>query len=84
MVQKKKIFFFTDYNLSLSVVPDDGNMIKHLLTRLTNHSTFPNILFRGQSIGGSDNLNKLHTDKTLAELIEKAGATPRSDGSTLN
>ena len=59
---------------------DDGNMIKHLLTRLTHQATFPNILFRGKSIGGSDDLNKLHADKALAELIEQAGATPRSDG----
>jgi len=62
-------------------IRDDGNMIKHLLTRLTNHRTFPNILFRGKSIGGSDDLNQLHTNKTLSELIERAGAISRSDGS---
>jgi glutaredoxin len=62
--------------------PDDGNTIKHLLTRLTHRPTFPNILFRGKSIGGSDDLNQLHVDKALAELIEQAGATPKSDGST--
>lgn len=60
---------------------DDGDVIKHLLTRLTHRSTFPNIFFKGKSIGGSDDLNKLHVDKTLAELIEQAGATARSDGS---
>ena len=60
---------------------DDGNVIKQVLTRLTNRSTFPNILLRGKSIGGSDDLNQLHVDKLLAELIEKAGAIPRSDGS---
>jgi len=62
-------------------IRDDGNMIKHILTRLTHHSTFPNIIIRGKSIGGSDDLNKLHTNKTLVEMIEQAGATPRSDGS---
>lgn len=56
-------------------------MIKHILTRLTHRSTFPNIIIRGKSIGGSDDLNKLHTNKTLVEMIEQAGATPRSDGS---
>lgn len=60
---------------------DDGSMIKHLLTRLTHRSTFPNILFRGKSMGGSDDLNQLHANKKLGELIEEAGATPRSDGS---
>ncbi|KAF8813880.1 hypothetical protein BYT27DRAFT_7180654 [Phlegmacium glaucopus] len=62
-------------------IRDDGNMIKPILTRLTDHSTFPNILFKGKSIGGWDKLNQLHSDKTLAELIEQAGATARSDGS---
>ena len=74
--------FFAYYSLKLAFCdPDDGNVIKHLLTRLTHRSTFPNILFRGKSIGGSDDLNQLHADKTLAELIEQAGAIPRSDGS---
>ncbi|KAF8197884.1 thioredoxin-like protein [Pholiota molesta] len=59
---------------------DDGNMIKHLLTRLTNHSTFPNILLRGKSIGGSDNLQALHANKSLKKLLEEAGATARSKG----
>jgi glutaredoxin-related protein len=55
-------------------------MIKHLLTRLTNHSTFPNILLRGKSIGGSDNLQALHANKSLKKLLEEAGATARSKG----
>ncbi|KAF8160718.1 thioredoxin-like protein [Crassisporium funariophilum] len=62
-------------------IRDDGNVIKHLLTRLTHHSTFPNIIIRGRSIGGSDELQKLHANKTLTKLLEDAGAKPKSDGS---
>ncbi|CAA7261837.1 unnamed protein product [Cyclocybe aegerita] len=61
-------------------IRDDGNVIKHLLTRLTKHSTFPNVLLRGHSIGGSDNLQQLHENKTLTKLLEEAGATPRASG----
>ncbi|KAF9567936.1 thioredoxin-like protein [Agrocybe pediades] len=57
---------------------DDANMIKHLLTRLTHHSTFPNVLLHGNSIGGSDNLQGLHETMALRKLLEDAGATPRS------
>lgn len=49
-------------------------MIKHLLTRLTQHATFPNILLGGKSIGGSDRLQQLHADGTLKTSLEGAGA----------
>ncbi|KAF8973030.1 thioredoxin-like protein [Flammula alnicola] len=61
-------------------IRDDGNVIKHLLTRLTNHSTFPNILLRGKSIGGSDRLHELHENKSLKKLLEEAGSTAGSSG----
>ncbi|KIK09806.1 hypothetical protein K443DRAFT_671130 [Laccaria amethystina LaAM-08-1] len=60
---------------------DDNNVIKLLLSRLTHHSTFPNILIQGKSIGGSDDLFALHNDRTLAKMLERAGVTVRSDGS---
>jgi len=40
---------------------------------LTNHSTFPNIILRGRSIGGADDLKKLHDAGTLKELFEDNG-----------
>lgn len=49
--------------------------MKLLLGRLTQHSTFPNILVLGKSIGGSDNLQGLHADKALKRVLEKAGLT---------
>ncbi|KAJ2930246.1 hypothetical protein H1R20_g6827, partial [Candolleomyces eurysporus] len=61
-------------------VRDDGNVLKQLLTRLTDHSTFPNIIIQGKTIGGSDNLNLLHSQKELRTLIEKAGAKARKSG----
>lgn len=60
---------------------DDNNVIKLLLSRLTHHSTFPNILIQGKSIGGSDDLIALHNDRTLAKMLERAGVTVRLDGS---
>ncbi|KAF5321848.1 hypothetical protein D9619_001468 [Psilocybe cf. subviscida] len=36
-------------------IRDDGNVIKHLLTRLTGHSTFPNIVVKGKSIEATTN-----------------------------
>ena len=66
------LLYFSD------IFVDDGNVIKHLLTRLTHHSTFPNILLHGKSIGGSDALDELHESKALRKLLEDAGAFPRS------
>ncbi|KAF8647116.1 hypothetical protein AX16_006948 [Volvariella volvacea WC 439] len=52
---------------------DDGHIIKSILTRLTNHSTFPNVIIKGRTIGGSDNLMELHTTHKLTKVLEKAG-----------
>ncbi|KIM45357.1 hypothetical protein M413DRAFT_442030 [Hebeloma cylindrosporum] len=61
-------------------IRDDGNVIKQILTRLTHHSTFPNILVRGTSIGGSDQLQEFHAKKALKKLFEEAGVTVGSNG----
>jgi len=52
---------------------EDGDLIKVILTRLTKHSTFPNIILRGRSIGGADDLQALHDEGTLEELFEDNG-----------
>ncbi|PFH51917.1 hypothetical protein AMATHDRAFT_2625 [Amanita thiersii Skay4041] len=57
---------------------DDSNVIKALLTRLTKHSTFPNILVLGKSIGGSDDLANLHASQRLEKILQEAGAVVRS------
>jgi glutaredoxin-related protein len=66
--------------LLITIFSDDGNVIKQLLTRLTHHSTFPNVLVRGTSIGGSDQLQELHATKALKKIFEEAGVTVRSNG----
>ncbi|KAF7376593.1 Thioredoxin-like protein [Mycena sanguinolenta] len=57
----------------------DAIQLKTVLTRLTHHSTFPNIVLRGKSLGGSDNLQGLHADKSLRRMLEGAGMTVHGD-----
>jgi glutaredoxin len=64
---------------SLTILTDDSNTIKAILTRLTRRSTFPNIIVRGRSIGGSDDIHELHAQKTFRKLLEEAGAVPQND-----
>lgn len=59
---------------------EDGMVLKTLLTRLTGHSTFPNIIVQGKSIGGSDNLSALHAQKELRAVIESTGAKVKGKG----
>jgi len=60
---------------------EDGDLLKVILTRLTKHSTFPNIILRGRSLGGADNLQALHNEGTLKELFEDNGLDVTGDGS---
>lgn len=53
----------------------DGDALKTILTRLTSHSTFPNIFINGKSVGGSDDLAKLYEQGKLASLLEDAGVS---------
>lgn len=48
--------------------------IKQILTRLTHHSTFPNIIVKGKSLGGSDKLRDLHEQGSLKTILLEAGA----------
>ena len=54
---------------------EDGDLLKVILTRLTKHSTFPNIILRGRCIGGADDLQALHEAEKLEELFEDNGLT---------
>ncbi|KAG5722182.1 Glutaredoxin-C6 [Termitomyces sp. T112] len=58
----------------------DDDIIKAILGRTTQHHTFPNILIRGKSIGGSDDLQALHAERTLTRVLEQAGASVRNSG----
>ncbi|KAL0571729.1 hypothetical protein V5O48_010237 [Marasmius crinis-equi] len=52
---------------------DDSVQVKAILNRLTDRATFPNVIVKGKSIGGSDDLHDLHGDKELKRILEKAG-----------
>jgi glutaredoxin 3 len=52
---------------------EDGMIIKSLLKRFTERATFPNIIIRGDSLGGSDELHKLHESDYLVKILEKGG-----------
>ncbi|KAF8678449.1 hypothetical protein RHS04_05265 [Rhizoctonia solani] len=55
----------------------DSDTVKALLVRLTGHGTFPNILVRRKSIGGSDDLARLHESGELIPLLATAGLIKR-------
>lgn len=58
---------------------DDWDFLKLILTRLTEHSTFPNIILNGQGLGGSDDLHTLRAQGKLKKMFENAGMTVRED-----
>jgi glutaredoxin 3 len=59
----------------------DMEQIKGILSRLTSRSTWPNIVLKGVSIGGSDDIHALHEKGLLRERLEKAGISLGSEAS---
>ncbi|KAF5351705.1 hypothetical protein D9756_007656 [Leucocoprinus leucothites] len=57
---------------------DDSAALKAILTRLTQHSTFPNVLVCGKSLGGWDDIRALHDTHSLAAALEKCGVHVRN------
>lgn len=47
--------------------------LKALLNRRTAHATFPNIIIGSRSIGGADDLERLHHSGELKELLSEVG-----------
>lgn len=47
--------------------------LKALLARRTAHSTFPNIIIGSRSIGGADDLERLHHSGELKEMLDEVG-----------
>lgn len=63
------------------IVPSaDASHIKTLLMRLTHQSTFPNVILHGRSLGGSDDLIRLHEEDQLRQELENAGIKVRWTG----
>ncbi|TBU31704.1 thioredoxin-like protein [Dichomitus squalens] len=54
-------------------VRSDGPQVQAILARLTGRRTVPNIILKGSSLGGSDDITKLHNEHRLQRLLEEAG-----------
>lgn len=73
---------FTFFSLAItqqSVRAEDADLLKLLLSRLTQRATFPNLLLHGLSLGGSDDLQALHDSGRLRELFEEGGVQVKGD-----
>ncbi|KAH0844759.1 hypothetical protein AYO21_01921 [Fonsecaea monophora] len=53
--------------------PTLGRKLQDLLATLTGRRTVPNIMINAQSLGGSDDIARMHTEGTLEEEIRKMG-----------
>jgi len=56
---------------------EDSEILKVILTRLTAHSTYPNVMLRGKTIGGADKIQELHEQGQLKGVFESAGVKVR-------
>ncbi|KAJ1723378.1 hypothetical protein LPJ53_002282 [Coemansia erecta] len=59
-----------DYAVLEADLESDPMAIKAALGSLSGHSTFPNIFVDGKSIGGSDDLARMHRNGELAVLLK--------------
>ncbi|KAJ2783597.1 hypothetical protein GGI15_002533 [Coemansia interrupta] len=59
-----------DYTVLEADLESDPMAIKAALGSLSGHSTFPNIFVDGKSIGGSDDLARMHRSGELAVLLK--------------
>jgi glutaredoxin len=50
-----------------------GRKLQDLLASLTGRHTVPNIMINSQSLGGGDDVARMHADGTLEEEIKKLG-----------
>jgi hypothetical protein len=53
--------------------PTLGRKLQDLLASLTGRRTVPNIMINAQSLGGSDDIARMHAEGTLEEEIKKLG-----------
>ncbi|KAI9476574.1 MAG: hypothetical protein EXX96DRAFT_486298 [Benjaminiella poitrasii] len=74
---KKAKKILSSYNLkqALEVIEvdlrDDDYQVKMVLKEISDRETFPNIFLNGESLGGSDDLERLHKTGQLTELLNK-------------
>ncbi|GJJ06367.1 hypothetical protein Clacol_000558 [Clathrus columnatus] len=65
-------------------IRDDGDVLKRLLYRLTNHNTFPNVIIGGKSVGGSDDVRRLHEKGDLKDMFLKINVNVGGDITAIN
>ena len=53
--------------------PTLGRKLQDLLASLTGRSTVPNIMINAQSLGGGDDVARMHEEGILEEEIKKLG-----------
>lgn len=58
---------------------EDGDILKRLLLRLTAHGTFPNVIVTGKSLGGSDDIRRLHEAGDLKDIFLRANVDVRGN-----
>jgi glutaredoxin len=64
-------------------VKDDGDLIQAILFRLTKRKTVPNVILRGQSIGGFDELRGLDGERKLVHILEDAKIEVNGNASSM-
>jgi glutaredoxin 3 len=72
-------FWQSEGERTSSAFTDDGDFIKAVLTRLTGRGTFPNVILRGKSIGGADDISAMHKEGHLHPVFEMAGLKVRAE-----
>ena len=53
--------------------PTLGRKLQDLLATLTGRKTVPNIMINARSLGGGDDIARMHSDGTLPDKIWKLG-----------
>lgn len=61
-----------------SIKTADSKNLKGLLIRRTLHTTVPNIIIGGRSIGGADDLERLEKSGELKLILEASGVIVKS------
>jgi hypothetical protein len=51
----------------------DADTIKYVLGRLTDRSTFPNVILAFEPLGGGDDVELLHAEGGLARKLREGG-----------
>lgn len=71
LCSKLRVLALTSVRAHVRRLAADIKALSGLLKRRTHHSTFPNIVIGGRSIGGADDLEELAKDGHLDALLKE-------------